>query len=57
VAATALLEWHTLVRWLRDSSCHWLLPPVQGWSPERAKRFGAALLPAVYEVLPSLRSQ
>ncbi|WIA12468.1 hypothetical protein OEZ85_012503 [Tetradesmus obliquus] len=31
--------------------------PVQGWSPERAKRFGAALLPAIYEVLPTLRAQ
>jgi hypothetical protein len=30
---------------------------LQGWSPERAKRFGAALLPAIYEVLPSLRAQ
>ncbi|KAF6262183.1 peptidase M14, carboxypeptidase A [Scenedesmus sp. NREL 46B-D3] len=30
---------------------------VQGWSPERARLFGAALLPAVYEVLPSLRPQ
>jgi hypothetical protein len=35
------------------------LPPtcLQGWSPERAKRFGAALLPAVYEVVPTLRTQ
>jgi hypothetical protein len=30
---------------------------LQGWSPERAKRFGAALLPAVYEMLPTLRAQ
>eukprot|EP00878_Enallax_costatus_P010763 GHUV01011240.1.p1 GENE.GHUV01011240.1~~GHUV01011240.1.p1 ORF type:complete len:336 (+),score=49.72 GHUV01011240.1:1466-2473(+) len=27
----------------------------QGWSPERSKRLGAAMLTAVYEILPSLR--
>jgi hypothetical protein len=28
---------------------------LQGWSPERAKSFGASMLPAIYEVLPLLR--
>jgi len=28
---------------------------VQGWSPERSKKFGAAMLPAVLEMLPLLR--
>lgn len=28
---------------------------MQGWSPQRAKSFGAAMLPAIYEVLPLLR--
>eukprot|EP00877_Chromochloris_zofingiensis_P000660 jgi/Chrzof1/10595/Cz05g04220.t1 len=29
--------------------------PAQGWSPERAKRFGGALLTAIHEVVPILR--
>lgn len=29
--------------------------PVSGWSPERAKRFGASVLSPIYEVLPLLR--
>ena len=29
--------------------------PVSGWSPERAKRFGASLLGPIYDVLPILR--
>ena len=28
---------------------------VHGWSPERAKRFGASILGPIYEVLPNLR--
>jgi hypothetical protein len=29
--------------------------PVQGWSPERSSRFGAAMLNAILAVIPSLR--
>ena len=29
--------------------------PVSGWSPERAKKFGASVLGPIYEVLPVLR--
>lgn len=29
--------------------------PVQGWSPERSARLGAAMLDAVVAVLPKLR--
>jgi murein tripeptide amidase MpaA len=28
--------------------------PLQGWSPERAARFGADMLPAVLHVVPML---
>ncbi len=37
----------------KDTS--WWQDPVQGWSPERAKRLGASLAPAVLGVLPDLR--
>ena len=28
---------------------------VHGWSPDRAKHFGAAILQPIYEVVPKLR--
>ncbi|MFI5013020.1 MAG: M14-type cytosolic carboxypeptidase [Hyphomicrobiales bacterium] len=37
----------------KDTS--WWQDKVQGWSPERAKRFGASLPAAIYAVLDSLR--
>lgn len=47
-----------------DRSCSlWLaaaclLPALlQGWSPQRAKKLGGAMLTAVLEVLPQLRAQ
>jgi hypothetical protein len=46
---------------LNPAASHFAIVPawcsLQGWSPERAKHFGAALLPAVYEMLPMLRAQ
>lgn len=37
----------------KDTS--WWQDPKQGWSPERAKKLGASLAPAIYGVLPKLR--
>ena len=37
----------------KDTS--WTQDPVSGWSPERAIRLGASLLPALMGVVPKLR--
>lgn len=42
-----------LRRPFKDTASH--PEPVQGWSPERSMRLGAAMLTAVNEVLPQLR--
>ncbi len=34
---------------------HYAREPVQGWSPERSVRFGAAMLNAILAVVPDLR--